>query len=94
VTAVEEGASEDVRAYILPVQPDQPGARKLAGLLVQQGVEVGRATAPFTACGTAYTAGSLVIGLEQPAKRLVRTLMDADVPMEQDFLQEQERRRA
>lgn len=94
VSAIEEGARGDVRAYIIPTQSDQPAANKLAGLLVQQGVDVNRANAAFTACGNRYAAGSYVINLDQPAKRFIRTLLDADVPLEEEFLEEQERRRA
>ena len=94
VSAIDEGESDRIRAYILPAQADQAAADKLAGLLVQQGVEVGRATSSFNACGQSYEAGSYVINTGQPAKRLIRTLMDPDVPLEEDFLEEQERRRA
>lgn len=94
VTAIEEGARESVRAYVIPAQADQAGADKLAGLLAQQRIEVLEAAAPFRACGESYPAGSYVINLDQPAKRFIRTLMDPDVPLEEDFLAEQERRRA
>ena len=94
VSAIAEGSRGNLRSYIIPTQSDQPGANKLAGLLVQQGVEVGRATRGFSACGSSYDAGSYVINLNQPAKRLIRTLMDEEVPLEEDFLAEQERRRA
>ena len=94
VSAIQEGSRESVRSYIVPAQNDQPGADRLAGLLVQQGVEVQRANASFSACGERYAAGSYVINLNQPAKRFIRTLMDADVPLEDDFITEQERRRA
>ena len=94
VTAIEEGQSERIRSYIVPAQNDQAAADKMAGLLVRQGVEVGRATAAFRACGESYEAGSYVINLAQPRKRLIRTLLDADVPMDEEFLAEQERRRA
>ena len=93
-SAINEGATQDIRAYIVPVQDDQAGADKLAGLLVRQGVDVGVAGDAFRACGRSYAAGSYVIDLAQPAKRLVRTLLDVDVPMDADFLAEQERRRA
>ena len=93
VSAINEGGSEDIRAYVLPTQNDQAGANKLAGLLVRQGVEVGVATESFRACGGSFDAGSHVINLAQPAKRLVRTLLDADVEMDADFVAEQERRR-
>jgi hypothetical protein len=93
VTAIDEGNSENIRAYIIPTQSDQPAADKLAGLLVQQGVEVGRATESFSACGSDYESGSYVIRTAQPAKRLVRTLLDPNVPLEEDFVAEQEARR-
>jgi hypothetical protein len=94
VSAIDEGRSDDIRVYIIPQQTDQAGANKLAGQLVQQGVSVGVADTGFKACGTDYAAGSYVIDMAQPAKRLVRTLLDADVPMDGEFLAEQEDRRA
>lgn len=94
VSAIDEGESDRIRSYILPTQDDQAAANKLAGLLVQQGVEVGRATSSFSVCGQTYQPGSYVINTGQPAKRLIRTLLDPDVPLEEDFLAEQERRRA
>ncbi len=94
VSAVDEGERERIRSFIVPTQRDQAAANKLAGLLVQQGVEVGRATSSFNACGQSYRAGSYIINTGQPAKRLIRTLLDPDVPLEEDFLAEQERRRA
>ena len=93
VTAIDEGESENIRSYIVPTQADQPAANKLVGLLVQQGVDVGRATSSFSACGTSYEAGSYIINTGQPAKRLIRTLMDQDVPMADEFVTEQESRR-
>ncbi len=94
VSAIAEGRSDDIRVYIIPQQSDQAGANKLAGQLVQQSVAVGVADASFKACGEDYAAGSYVIDMAQPAKRLVRTLLDADVPMDSDFVAEQEQRRS
>ena len=93
VTAIDEGESDSIRSYIIPTQADQPAANKLAGLLVQQGVDVGRASSAFNACGQSYEVGSYVINTGQPAKRLIRTLLDRDVPMEEGFIAEQESRR-
>ena len=93
-SAIAEGASDPVRAYILPVQDDQAAADKLAGLLVRQGAEVGIAEESFRACRQSFEAGSYVINLNQPAKRLIRTLMDTEVPIDESFMAEQERRRA
>ncbi|MFQ5609300.1 MAG: M14 metallopeptidase family protein, partial [Woeseiaceae bacterium] len=93
-SAINEGSQGDIRSYVIPVQDDQGGADKLAGLLVKQGVDVGVATKSFRACGNSYATGSYIINLAQPAKRLIRTLLDASVEMDADFLEEQERRRA
>ncbi|MDD9958451.1 MAG: M14 family zinc carboxypeptidase, partial [Gammaproteobacteria bacterium] len=94
VSAIEEGQEEDIRAYIIPTQNDQAAANKLAGLLSRQDVQVNRALNAFEACGEDYEAGSYVIRTDQPAKRFIRTLLDVDVPLEESFLAEQERRRS
>ncbi len=94
VSAIEEGQEEDIRAYIIPTQNDQAAANKLAGLLSRQDVQVNRALNSFEACGEDYQAGSYVIRTDQPAKRFIRTLLDVDVPLEESFLEEQERRRS
>jgi len=94
VSAIEEGEDEDVKAYIIPTQNDQAAANKLAGLLSRQDIQVNRALSSFNACGESYEAGTYVIRSDQPSKRFIRTLMDVEVSMEEDFLLEQERRRA
>jgi hypothetical protein len=92
-SAIEEGAGEKIKAYILTSRGDTSAVDKLANLLHEQGVEVRRAASNFRACGTEYPSGSYVIQLAQPAKRLIRALLDTNVPMEQEFIKEQERRR-
>ncbi|MCS6953368.1 MAG: M14 family zinc carboxypeptidase [Bryobacterales bacterium] len=92
-SAIEEGAREFPREYLLPRRGDVSAVDKLATLLVEQGVEVRRATAPFRNAGAEYPAGSYVISLAQPTKRLIRTLLDPHVPMDEAFIKEQERRR-
>ncbi len=92
-SAIEEGNTGNVKAYILPRRGDPSAVDKLAAVLDYQGVEVKRAGASFRACGADYPAGSYMISLAQPAKRLIRTLLDANVPMEEGFVKEQERRR-
>jgi hypothetical protein len=93
LSAIAEGRSDDIRSYIIPQQSDQAGANKLAGQLVRQGVSVGVANAGFKACDEDYSAGSYVIDMAQPAKRLVRTLLDTHVAMDDNFLARQEHRR-
>jgi hypothetical protein len=92
-TAIEEGERESVREYVLPRRGDTSAVDKLAAILVEQGVEVKQATAVFRNSGKEFPAGTYVVSLAQPAKRLIRTLLDANVPMEEEFVKEQERRR-
>lgn len=56
----------DPRGYIIPAdQPDLPTAIKFLNALMNTGVEVERATAPFTVAGKSYPAGSFVVKTDQ-----------------------------
>jgi hypothetical protein len=56
----------DPRAYVLPAdQSDFPTAVRFVNALRETGVEVERATAPFSAGGRTYPAGSLVVKTAQ-----------------------------
>jgi len=92
-SAIAEGAREPVRAYILPRGRDASATDKLAGLLAEQGVEVERANAPFRAGSREYPAGTYVVPLAQPAKRLIRTLLDPVTPLDEAFVKQEEIRR-
>lgn len=92
--ALEQGSRGDVRSYIFAAQRDAAGHQKLASILTEQGIEVQRATAAFNACGTDYSEGAFVVDAAQPTYHLIRTLLDADVPMDEAFIVEQERLRA
>jgi Zinc carboxypeptidase len=92
-SAIAEGRSEAVKAYIIPAQTDQASADKLGANLSLQGIEVTRARAGFSACGKSYGAGSYIVSAAQPAKRLVRNLLEREVALDQAFVTEQERRR-
>ncbi|WP_341020492.1 M14 family metallopeptidase [Brevundimonas diminuta] len=83
-------------AYLLSrsAAADPAAADKLAGLLVRSGLEVGRATASFSACGQNYQAGDYIVNLSQPQRRMAETLLAKDVPLDPKFLAEQEARRA
>ncbi|HPF25731.1 MAG TPA: M14 family metallopeptidase [Steroidobacteraceae bacterium] len=93
-TAIEEGKRSRARTIVIPTQQDQGTADKLALLLARQGIEIGRATDDFSACGREFSAGAYVIDSAQPAARLIRVLLDERVPLAADFTAEQERRRA
>ena len=103
-SAIDEGGSKE---YVLVPGADPSRARRLASLLVAQGVEVFRADEAATAPGAAaagkgaaarssasYPAGSYIIPLAQPTSRLIKNLLDRDVAMDPDFLKKQEERRA
>ena len=92
-SAIQEGQKDPIREYILPRGRDAAATDKLAGVLMEQGVEVKRALERFQAGGRSYSAGDYVIPLAQPAKRLIRTLLDTQVALEEPFVKEQERRR-
>ena len=56
----------DARGYVIPAdQPDFPTATKFIDALLENGVEVMRATAPFTVAGKTYPAGSFVVKTDQ-----------------------------
>jgi len=60
--AVRRPEDRDPRAFILPSdQTDFPTAVKFANALLETGIEVWRATAPFQHEGTSYPAGTLVV---------------------------------
>jgi len=92
-TAIEEGKTEPSKEYVLLRSGDTTAADKLADILATQGIEVRKSKDSFMAEGTQAPAGSYLISAAQPMKRMIRTLLDPDTKMEEDFLKEQERRR-
>lgn len=92
--AIADGKDSDERFIYIDAKRDRAGVQRLAGLLTQHGVEVQQSPTAFSACGRDYAAGSLVIDSAQPAYYMIRTLLDEQVNMAQDFLAEQERLRA
>ncbi|MDX1625522.1 MAG: M14 family zinc carboxypeptidase [Wenzhouxiangellaceae bacterium] len=91
---IELARREGPRAWVIPAQRDQGGADHLAATLARHGIDAYRASEPLTACGRDLAPGSVVIPAEQPDYRKLRVLLDADVPLPDDFVAEQERRRA
>lgn len=92
-TAIAEGQNGNIKSYIIPAQSDQASADKLAALMVRQGIDVKRASASFSACGANYGVGSYIIATNQPSLRLIRNLLDKDVPLEPAFVAAQLNRR-
>lgn len=92
-SAVDEAPKDLVKEFILPRKGDVSTVDKLAANLAFQGIEVRRATAAFSNGGKQYPAGSYAIATAQPSRRLIRTLLDDQVNMEDWFLKAEEKRR-
>jgi hypothetical protein len=93
VTAIEEGRKEPIKEYILPRGRDAGATDKLAGILMEHGIEVNRAKAPFHGEGREYAAGTYVVPMAQPSKRFIRTLLDPETKMDDKFVAAEEARR-
>lgn len=92
--AVNAGNKGDVRSYIFANQRDAAGHQKLMSILTEHGIEVEQAQSDFRACRTRYAEGAYIVNANQPSYQLIRTLLDKHVPMDPEFLAEQERLRA
>lgn len=65
------------QAFVIPAQQRDPGAsRLLLETLAFGQVEIDRASAPFTAGGTTYPAGSYLIRMQQPYGSFAKTLLE------------------
>ncbi|HMV85412.1 MAG TPA: M14 family metallopeptidase [Blastocatellia bacterium] len=86
------GAGE-TKAYLLPPGFDAGQTKRLVRMLLSNGVNVQRAEEPINFNGRTLPAGTFIVPLPQPAGALVRNLLDAQVPMNAEFIKEQEERR-
>jgi hypothetical protein len=74
---LRDPAKRDPRAFILPSdQPDFPTAAKFVNTLMKGGVDVHRATAPFTVNGKSYPAGSYVVKTAQAFRAHVMDMFE------------------
>src|SRR4029077_9493949 len=73
----ERGAAGKPGAYLISsIQHDPLTAVKMVNKLLGQGVEVTRATKPFTtSAGMSYPEGSFVVSMAQPTMGLIRYLL-------------------
>ena len=95
VDAIASGkADKKERVYLLPTQRDRAGTHKLATLMARHGVEVNQSAESFKACGKDYSAGTYWIDTAQPRGKFVKTTFTKQVDMPDEFIKEQERRRA
>ena len=82
------------RAYVI-VAPEHDPARAahLGRRLAMSGIEAYLSSESFQAGGRSVPPGSVVVPLNQPAGRLARNLLDADISQGDEFIKEQDRRR-
>ena len=93
-SAVADGERTTPHDYVLVPGRDPSRARRLAELLVLQGIEVRQTSEPFTLPSSkTIPAGAFLVSAAQPAGRLVRNLLEAHVPQPETFVKEQDRRR-
>lgn len=96
--AIADG-NQGVRRYLIAADADPWMASELAALLARNGIEVGRLAEPVTLTGVrdregrsvgqrSFPAGTFVVEAAQPHNRLVRVLLEPDVPVPQAFLDE------
>ncbi|RKT36006.1 zinc carboxypeptidase [Microbacterium sp. AG1240] len=70
--------TEFPRAYVIPLgagQRSDSDAQTLVQQLLVNGIEVSRTTAPFTAEGVTYPAGSYYVDMHQPVRGLANALL-------------------
>ncbi len=71
-TVLHDPVHRDPRGYIMSAdQPDFATVTKFVNTLRYVGVEVNRATAPFTVAGKSYPTGSYVIKMDQAGRAMV-----------------------
>ncbi len=91
------------RAYFIPPGPDPSRSRKLAGMLIRQGLKVKRLSSSVQLSGLraadgssagklTLEAGTWVVPAHQEGYMLVRNLLEPEVPMDDKFIAEQQRR--
>ncbi len=91
VAAGQTGPAE----IVLHSAHDPGMAERLAIMLVENGVEAFRASGPVTVGDRSLSAGSsFIVPLDQPMHGFIHNLLDAHVPMEEDFVRRQIERRA
>jgi len=102
-SAIDEGSKEEVKEYIIAPGSDPGRALDLVEILMAQGVDVRMAESAFknrkaedydggTATERSFPAGTFIVPLNQPAKRLAKNLLEKNIPMDAKFIEEQVRR--
>jgi len=98
--ALESAKTEQIREIILLPGHDPHITAKLITNMLQENVEIYRATEPFTNNNATsymdkantrktFPAGSYIIPMEQPQKVVIKTLLAPESPMEDSFLEDE-----
>ena len=98
-TGMEEAKKENIKQIVLLPQKDPGRAADLVALLQRHRIEVFTTTKPIRAgnaldylsgkmVSVSIPAGSYVVPLLQPQKRLAKALLQRDAPLEEAFLKE------
>ncbi|MEK6769314.1 MAG: hypothetical protein AABY85_10055, partial [Gemmatimonadota bacterium] len=108
-TGMEEARREPMRRVVLVPGSDPRRAAELVEILLRDGIEVSRTTAPFTSplahdylAGAAggraarqnFPSGVYVVDLAQPQKRLARAILEPSATLDAEFAREQLARRS
>jgi hypothetical protein len=104
-SAIEEGRTGPVRAYVLVPGTDPGRVSDLVGTLLLHGIEVRRTDAElsvarargYLAGGAAprrIAAGAFVVPLDQPEKRMIQALFEPRTEQQAEFVAEQAKKRA
>lgn len=87
----ERGPAE----LVLHSAHDPTMARRMADMLIGNGIEVRSVSAPVRVAGRELPpSGTFIVPLDQPASMMARNLLDAHVPIDEAFVQRQIERRA
>jgi len=97
--AAVEAGREGVRRYLLPPGGDPAHRAEAVDLLRRNGIEVGRLSEGVRLRGVrdrtgrevgerSFPAGTFVVEAAQPLNRLVRTLLEPEIPVPGEFLRE------
>jgi hypothetical protein len=98
-SAMAEGASDRFKRVVLMPGNDLQSATHVVGLLLRNGIEVTRLRQPLTsraahsylsprraAAARTFPAGSYVIDLNQPQRRIAKTLLEPEAELQRTFV--------
>jgi hypothetical protein len=100
-SGIEEGRTQRMKRIVLLPGHDAGNTSALVQVLLRAGIEVGTARSPFSSqsahsyvgseisAARTFPAGSFVIELAQPQKRLAKALLEPQTDQESSFVREQ-----